>query len=208
MRMSWLIVLAALVAGVAALFATTMASLARLNAEAPAQPVTSPVSARDATPVAVAPATDAGPGGSAALQATLTPGPALVATAPETPRSSPASEAGTASAHGMVAAEQSAPTVPAVHAQAPRPGVAPPAAVPAVAVDARTAAQRPGMAATANGTAPAPTAVDPRSARCRSLADYLRDLDAEEARTSDAGRQEWLTAQRNTAQERQLELGC
>ncbi len=207
MRMSWLIVLAALVAGLAALFATTMAGLARLNAEAPAQPVMRPVNARDATSVPVVPATDAGPGGLAAPQETLTPGPALVATAPATPLSNPGSAAGTAAAHGMVTAEQSAPTVPAVHAQPPRPGVAPPP-VPAVAVDARTAARRPGMAATASGTAPAPVAVDPRSARCRSLAEYLRDLDAEEARTSDTARQDWLTAQRNTARERQLELGC
>jgi hypothetical protein len=57
-------------------------------------------------------------------------------------------------------------------------------------------------------TPPLPSGVDARAARCRALADYLRDLAAEAARSPEPGRQVWLTEQRNIVRERQLELGC
>jgi hypothetical protein len=209
MRMSWLIVLALLVAGLATLFATTMTRLARLNPDAQTQVVGSPASTAAAP---VAPATDAGPG-----RAVTAPGDS--ASPPEAPvaRAAPAGsqttappDAETASAvaptpGGGTTADRATSTTQPAAAPVSRPLVVPPA-LPPVAVDARQPARAAAAAREPGGTAAAPA--DPRSARCRSLADYLRDLDAEGARTTDVGRQVWLTEQRNTVRERQAELGC
>jgi cytoskeletal protein RodZ len=53
------------------------------------------------------------------------------------------------------------------------------------------------------------TAAQTRTAQCRTLADWLRQLDAIALeRRADAGYQEWTRAQRVQARERQAELRC
>jgi hypothetical protein len=105
---------------------------------------------------------------------------------------------------------QSAATAPA-EPVAPAPAPASPTGAAADTAPARAEALREPPAPKRAPAAPARamTAAQTRTAQCRTLADWLRQLDAIALeRRADPGYQEWTRAQRVQARERQAELRC